>query len=564
MCGIGGILSPHVSDERLQRMGRSLAHRGPDGSGVHRFAEGGLVHRRLAILDLSPANAQPFERNGLVLVYNGELYNYRELRQELARDFRTTGDTEVVLAAYERWGVDCFRRFNGMWALAILDPAKRRLILSRDRFGIKPLYYQTTGRELAFASELKALRTTERPHEETVARYLRTGLVDQGTRTFYQGLERFPPGHYAEIDLNRPAVQPRSYWTPPERSLRPTNPIGDFQELFQQALGRHFLSDVPVGSCLSGGLDSSALVCGAVKMQSFSYQTYGYVDQTFSEEAYLRDVVRRTGVRLKLVTMAPEAFEDDLHAYLGAQDEPGSSLSGLAQWLVFRAAARDGVKVMLDGQGADELLAGYPWYADTLCREYLRKHSFGQAFRLWFSWLWQGRRLGIGPGLRQPPPDPLEKLAPRLAREFPPDPPTRYATLNDQLRHDVLHLNLPALLRFEDQSSMAHSIEARVPFLDQPLAEYALALDSGYKIRGSQTKWILRHSLPMPRSVRERTDKKGFWANTALLEGYVKRHSDALAVNLSDFERAWLAPGCLARAGPALWRLVNLKLWLRR
>jgi asparagine synthase (glutamine-hydrolysing) len=627
MCGLAGIVHPRgVDGGVLQAMASALEHRGPDGEGFLRWHPGaplraaseprgeaadtvGFAFRRLAILDLSHAADQPMvdAAGELALVYNGELYNYVELRDELrarGHEIRGTGDTAVLLAAYREWGRDCVERFVGMWAFALLDARTQTLLLSRDRFGVKPLYWARLGDGLAFASEIKALLAAgvaREPDERVVRRYLLTGRVDETPATFFAAIRQLPPAHDSVVDLRAPgAPRPRRFWAPPDPATgrrRPADDAEHFGALLRDAVRIHARSDVPVGSCLSGGLDSSAVVCVAEELRradaipSYAHRGVSYVpgDVELSERPHMAAVADRTGIAMTYVEPSIDDVIARVPAIVRQQDEPFGSASVAAQWFVFAAAREAGLTVMLDGQGADEYLAGYVGYLRVHAADLAARRRAAALARLALdarrrsgSWPIGGREaLGLalngrnGSGGGDPPPA-IELMGPALRREAEPadwlvDPP---ATLEATLRRHLTAIGLPALLRFEDRNSMAHSIEARVPLLDHRLVEYALALPVASKLRGAETKSVLRRALvgTLPEPVRTRRDKIGFRAEPRVTWELASRRRDELTAAHSAEEERWLdgaALGALidrrggADAEFALWRAVNLKLWSR-
>jgi asparagine synthase (glutamine-hydrolysing) len=628
MCGLAGIVSARgVDSATLKAMASALEHRGPDGEGFLGWHDGaplrsaptangaaadtvGFAFRRLAILDLTHDADQPMvdAAGELALVYNGELYNYVELREELVargHEIRGTGDTAVLLAAYREWGRDCVERFVGMWAFALLDTRAQTLLLSRDRFGIKPLYWARLGDGIVLASEIKALLAAgvaREPDERVVRRYLLTGRVDETDATFFSAVRQLPPAHDAVVDLRAPGdPRPRRFWEPPGPTANRRPPRDDaerFGALLHDAVRIHARSDVPVGSCLSGGLDSSAVVCVAEELRradaipSYTHRGVSYVpgDAELSERPFMAAVAQKTGIATTYVEPSIDDVVAGVPGIIRQQDEPFGSASVAAQWFVFRAAREAGLTVMLDGQGADEYLAGYLGFlrvhaADLAARRRVPELAWLalDARRRTGGWPIPARdALGLAlngsnsaPGPGEPPPA-IELMGAALRQDAePPDwlvePP---ASLEETLRRHLTTLGLPALLRFEDRNSMAHSIEARVPLLDHRLVEYALALPTASKLRGAETKSVLRRALAgtLPDSVRTRRDKIGFRAEPGVTWQLASRHRDELTVARTPEEERWFHAPALAalidrRGGAdaefALWRAINLKLWLR-
>jgi asparagine synthase (glutamine-hydrolysing) len=648
MCGIAGIIAPTGFDPReLRVLSDALEHRGPNGFGyLLASAQGdvrihlnshpapgeqpsavlGFAHRRLSILDLSDASLQPMadESGNIAVCYNGELYNCRELRDELRAHgfaFRTTGDTEVLVQAYRAWGPDCVKRFNGMWAFALYDRRARTVLLSRDRFGIKPLHYALHAARLYFASEIKALLAIpglrRMPNLQTVSLFLQTGLTDTTDDTFFDGIARLPAAHYATVSLvgETTSVRPHRYWDLPGETVRISerDAVDRFRTHFVDAVRSHTLSDVPVGTCLSGGLDSSSIVCAATELRrradltNYTHRAYGYVaaDARFSEKRYMDAVANATGVEMSYVECSDHRFLDTIPHVIAAQDEPFGSASIAVQYLVFERARQTGVTVMLDGQGADEVLGGYHHLLAGLAQHFLTTRQLLRYLRLRRRYAAETgasfpiadrtaaaaiapdglrrfalrARSALGGGMRAAALAPAELgvLTAALRDAAQPDAGAWRPTedLNDVLESYVRSLSLPALLRYEDRNSMAHSIEARVPFLDHRLVEFAFSLPDHLKINGARTKHVLREAMAgvLPESVRTRKDKLGFKATPALTFNLVQRDGAALATPANEYEAEWFDTAALRRmvtnANRAdvdeffLWRVYSVKKWLR-
>lgn len=585
MCGIAGILSPNLKVlSSIFAMTAVQAHRGPDGQG-HVFLSNreslfstnsnkiaqihiadpclAMGHRRLAIIDCTDAGRQPMSINNdqLWITYNGEVYNYIELREELASNgfrFRSATDSEVVLAAYHAWGPDCFARFNGMWALAIWDARKNQLILSRDRFGIKPLHYHISNKAVVFSSEIKGILATglldAKLNLENVVSYLKWAWVNQNNSTFFKGITAFPPGHYATIDPACPeAIEPVAFWG--LNALNSHNTITEephktFRELFTSAVALRMRSDVPVGSCLSGGLDSSAIVCTAAKMRinaqnQFNTFTSCAHDSRFDESPWANLVVDAIHANPHRVYPAEDRFIHDLDQLLWHQEEPFTTASIYAQWLVMQAAKKIGVPVLLDGQGADEVLCGYRKYLFMYLKELAFKRQWHDLMCESFFLLLNGDRTIFNwrEGLRYLP-SIIQKNLSSMSQiikpcflsswqqnRMPLEGCQKVQTL--QLL-DIAKYSIPSLLRYEDRNSMAWSIESRVPFLDYRLVEFLLTLPTEYKIRRGRTKAVLRQALRgiVPDAILDRRDKVGFvtpqdvWMKRRLSRLVAKRFND--------------------------------------
>lgn len=599
MCGLCGVVDLDAPPERetVERWLDDLAHRGPDGRGV--LAEDGvcLGHLRLAIIDLSDAGLQPFASDDgrLHLLHNGEIYNYVELREELrakGHRFRTATDTEVVLAAYREWGPSCVERFNGMWAFVVWDAAERTLFASRDRFGVKPLYYRLDGGRFAFASEPWVLAASG-ANLGAVRDYLEQGYLDHGGETFFAGVHRLPPAH--SLTFGRQGLRVERYWRL-EPHDPPADPVGAVRETFLDAVRLQLRSDVPVGTCLSGGIDSSSIAV-AVAHHGHEHQktVTAYFEQPgFDERPYARAVVDRTGADAHWVTFGADDLVEHLPAIVAAQGEPFGSTSICAGWYVMRAAHDAGLTVMLDGQGGDEILAGYRAsfgyrLSDLVQQGRLREAgaelaSFGSvhgprwaAVAVVNPLLPEGLRLAARRRLRG-----AGGLATGELRRVAPLPTNGAGTFPDRLRRQ-LHLTLtqrglPELLRYEDRNSMSHSLEARVPLLDHRLVELAFSLDASELIRRGETKSVLRRALDdlLPPQVRHRRDKLGFVTpEGTFLRGALGGLAADVFASQPFRERGFVEPGAALRrlerhrrgelnAGMELWRALNLELWARR
>ncbi len=567
MCGIAGIVSKRPTDlAAIFAMNAAQAHRGPDGEGflfsdgetVNRtFSEGAAAsnahgrlafgHRRLAILDPTDAGLQPMsvEDTGNWLIHNGEIYNYVELRAELAElghTFTTGTDTEVVLAAYAAWGTDCFARFNGMWSMAIWDHRQKRLVLSRDRFGIKPLHVAGTAGGFVFASEIKAVLASglvsARLNRPVAIQYLRWASTNTELDTAFEGIEAFPPGHSAIIDLHKPnAWTAVPFYDLAERieevDVSFDEAANEFRKLFLSSVDLRMRSDVPVGSCLSGGLDSSSVVCAASRDLDHPLQTFtASFDTPLFDERQWSDLVNRAiGATPHSVRPSASEFERDFQALVWHQDEPFPTTSIFAQWAVMQAARNAGIPVLLDGQGGDETLCGYRKYYMFYIQTLLSERRLAAAGREASALIRRGDRQQwnfLKGGASRYLPEIVQRrllsVGPYLHPSFETEWDRSVSGLGlagnsiiDRQIADVNHLSVPSLLRYEDRNSMAWSIEARVPFLDHRLVEFAVSLPIELKLSGGVTKSVLRRGLAglVPDAVLNRNDKLGFNAPLA-------------------------------------------------
>ncbi|MFQ5913443.1 MAG: asparagine synthase (glutamine-hydrolyzing) [Nitrospinota bacterium] len=640
MCGIVGIYhrdGAPVDLEALVRMNDAIVHRGPDGEGYvlldpakpgkARFhprpslglpsAPLALANRRLSIIDLSDRGAQPMcnEDGSLWVVFNGEIYNHLELAEELkgrGHVFRSRCDTEVILHAFEEWDDACLQRFNGMWAFALWDGRAGRLFCARDRFGIKPFYYFDDGRRFLFASEIKSLllhpAVPRKAHGPTIYRYLATGsgLMDFTDATFFGDIRQIPPSHFLQVRDGRTEV--RRYWEI-ERATNGDFPKTDaeaaegFRALFREAVRLRLRSDVPLGVCLSGGLDSSSIACVAAReIVGSRLRTFSscFEDPRYDERKFIHPVVEHTGAQARYVFPRVDELFDLLPDLIWFQDEPFHNLNQFAQWYVMRAVRAQDVKVVLSGHGGDELLNGYPQdfvyhFADllgsgrwgNLLREVkaYRQAGWGQGGRA------VAAAVRVLAGLRAP--EGLKRrlkrngagfhgvLDPHFVRENG-EPETMRLRGGSNLRTcSYLGLRLypvPGWLHFEDRNSMAFSVESRIPFLDHRLVEYAYALPGEQKIRDGRTKVVLRNAMRgiLPEVIRARPDKKGFLAPTDLwLKTEIRKTAQDLFQSQEFRSRGYFNPEAVLREYGrhcrgeqnirlALWSWINLELWFRR
>lgn len=508
-----------------------------------------LGHRRLSILDLSPAGHQPLSLSdqSLWITYNGEVYNYLEIRKELetlGHHFDTHSDTEVILKAYIQWGKACVERFNGMFAFVIYDWRRRRAFVARDRFGVKPLYYwESPQGVLAFASEIKAF--TAIPGWQAVLEhqsaydYLNWGVTDHAGKTLFKGVQQLRGGHLIEFSLDAPRISPTRWYElkarPFEGSL--DKAAASFADLLQDAIRLRLRADVDVGSCLSGGLDSSSIVCIAnreLRSQGASYRqkTFSACSEVarFDERRFIDLVVHHTDVEGHYVYPSRDRLFEELDTLIWHQDEPFGSTSMYAQWLVFALAGKERIKVMLDGQGADEQLGGYHGFMGNRLYDLFKSFQWGQLVKEAASVKQLHRtqlpiQQFIAKLLPQPLLQPLKKLMGKssvcpewlnlellAARDRHPFQGLPEKSVYAQSRLQLLHSSLPMLLRYEDRNSMAHSVESRTPFLDYRLVEFNLGLPSQYKLWEGWTKYVLRAGMKgiLPEPIRLRVDKIGF------------------------------------------------------
>jgi asparagine synthase (glutamine-hydrolysing) len=379
MCGIAGIINLNgrpVAESDLRKMTDTIRHRGPDGDGFYTSENVGFGHRRLAIIDLSDAGQQPMQYMGCTITYNGEIYNFPELRESLQKKgygFHTATDTEVLLAAYKHWGVDCVNHLNGMWAFAIHDPANGKLFCSRDRFGEKPFYYCERDNRFVFGSEIRAVRAAlssqPAPNETMMARFLVFEQAEHFRETFFHDVFKLPAAHNLHIDLQNGSIKIEQYYTPPRVNtwckVSEQEGVEELRTRLRKSVALRLRSDVEVGTCISGGLDSSSIAAFASALynhgvqHSFTGITAGSIDVTKDETRYARQVAEGLGMNWKHCKPGFPDYEQAFARVMEIQEEPFDSSSVIMQHFVMQLAHQTGLKVLLDGQGADELLLGY-------------------------------------------------------------------------------------------------------------------------------------------------------------------------------------------------------------
>jgi asparagine synthase (glutamine-hydrolysing) len=590
MCGIAGLAGRGAPDvPALERMAIAMTHRGPDDQGVWHDGEVGLAFRRLAIIDLDERSNQPLHFGPLHLVFNGEIYNYVELREvlrHLGHHFVTEGDTEVLLHAWAEWGEHALGRLNGMFAFAVWDDLNQSLALVTDRFAEKPLFFRDVGESLMFASDVRALRAADTaagvPDQGATERFLALGTMPVLPDTFFADVKRLPPAHIATW---RPGGAPRMrrWWKPGIVDVphEPDAAARELNRLLTESIALRLRSDVPVGTSLSGGVDSSAIVAisaslaGDHRRHAFTATFEGFERD---EWTYAKAVATTAGV------VCHHAVRPSIDELLDDLPKPFGGTSIYAQWRVMRAAREAGVVVLLDGQGADELFGGYLGIEGPALRSIPRSAALRAVIR--------NRRLARSAGLayslgaaprvlvrqyhlRRASPYVKPDLA-QQAVDYTESPstytePAGSPFLRERLRQ-TFRTSLPDLCRFADKDSMAASVEVRLPFLDPSVAEFALSLPAHVVWDAGLTKRVLRDAIRglVPEVILDRRDKIGYetpqdrWFATddgrarvaeIILDGAASETYVRAEVERDLAAGAW-------RDTSAIWRLVNVELWL--
>ncbi|MBS1742096.1 MAG: asparagine synthase (glutamine-hydrolyzing) [Bacteroidetes bacterium] len=592
MCGIAGILSAASSSEQsaffresIKKMSDSIAHRGPDGEGYWQNENNTVVfgHRRLSILDLSDNASQPMHYlDRYVIIFNGEIYNYLELKKELQQQgeqFKTSGDTEVLLVLYHLYKEKMLQKLDGMFAFAIYDKKNNKVFCARDRFGEKPFFYSLQqGKQLVFASEMKAIQqfTNDRtPNNVMLYNYLSFGSLtnhEDQSDTFYQNIKRLTPAHYLSVDLKNFKIETKRYWDIDVNNVNHHIKLKEaketLHELFYTSVNRRMRSDVNIGSSLSGGLDSSLIVCvidDLVKKNKaeHSFANTSFKQNTFSarfpgykkdEGTFMQQVIDRTNVEAHYVFPDNKKLVDDINTVFHFQEEPFGGTSILAQYKVMALAKENNVTVLLDGQGADEILAGYHGYYNIFFRNmekigrqrykaelkaYEQLHRNNQINEK------QGKNLEYlvrkwFPGKAHAIKKTVAYIQHKRKKIFNEDFYDAYADklftannsfsdLNEALYRSTMCGDLQTLLRYADRNSMANSREVRLPFLSHELVSFLFTLPADFKIHEGWTKYILRTTFSkiLPESIAWRVDKIGYeppekqWMKSAAMRDFI-------------------------------------------
>jgi asparagine synthase (glutamine-hydrolysing) len=577
MCGIAGFVSLSAGDPAmpvLKRMADSIAHRGPDGEAYYSNPEGNVhfAHRRLCIIDTSEAAAQPLRYlDRYTILHNGEIYNYPEIRDGLEKQgclFRTHSDTEVIVAAFHIHRENALHLFDGMFAFVIWDEQEKQLFMARDRFGEKPLYYYNDhqNKRFVFGSEMKAIHAYGLPpamNHRLLLQFLALGYKNEieGTNTYDENIFQLPPAYYCIVSIENEVITPEltAYWDLDKEHINPLGPESaaeKFLQLLNQSVKRRLRSDVPVGATLSGGIDSSSIVSIFAKLSTTLPICYSAVFPGFNkdESSYIKELQQQ--LSFKCFNTTPDAADiiHDFEKMMHHQEQPVSSASVYAQYKVFELAKINGTTVLLDGQGADELLAGYEKYIPVFLRELCFRKSVNwkeekNAFDkngISSQWSWKHLAAAIFPGAAAAMLTRRDKIHLKHADWLTTEYTAANATvqlykpvvekLNDLLYYNMRQNGLPELLRYADRNAMAHGRESRFPFLSHELAEFVFSLPSTLKMRKGWTKWLLRTTMApnLPPSITWRTRKIAFeppqkmWMASNMMQEYITAAKEKL------------------------------------
>lgn len=597
MCGISGILSLEnrkISKRDLNIMNDMIIHRGPDSGGNFIEDNIALGNRRLAIIDLNASSDLPFfYKDQYVLVYNGEIYNYLELKDELisiGHSFITNSDSEVLLTSFVEWGEDCLEKFNGMWAFAIWDRKNKKLFCSRDRFGIKPFYWSSYNGNIYFGSEIKQIRKLnlgKRCNFEELSLFLYSGCTDSSSNTFFEGIQSLPPGHNLTVD--RDGVLDINSWYSIRNKIKILNSPSDpdeFRFLLKKSIKLRMRSDVDICSSLSGGLDSSSIIALISELLSDtkSLKTLTAIhakssERLFDESGYAEMAAKSANCDFLLLEPSYDDFIKVMNHLIYFQDEPFASKSIFMQYFVMQKAKNIGCKVMLDGQGADEILLGYArFFLVTLFSYFGKKELMGSIKHLILS-IRNNTQINPQNLIRYIFGSMNGNLRSRyskyrmsflnLSTESTRDLYKNIASAKyDPIESQIIEIeknSLPQILRTEDRNSMAHSIEARVPFLDYNLVEYCLNLELAEKVKDGWTKYPIRNSKIIIDDLAWRKSKLGYDApedswdmkySSYMLDKVKNSHFIKQITNIKKLSNNWYKISSKER-----WRIFNACVW---
>ena len=612
MCGIAGIIEKHgsrVPAKTLKRMTDSIEHRGPDDEGFYLNANVGLGHRRLSIIDVSSAGHQPMSANDkkIWITFNGEIYNYIELKKELGGEYLSGTDTEVILAAYKKWGGDCVKKFNGIFAFAIWDEKKKTLFCARDHLGVKPFYYFRKNGVFYFGSEIKAILSVcppVKPNDEIIYDYLAYGVYHHTNQTFFRDIDQIPPGH--TLTLKNGKIKLNCFWDPALKiaaSKSDRNSVEEFAHIFENAVKIQLRSDVPVGMQLSGGLDSSLVVSMANKIiggqKNLRLFSFVYGKHEDIEKPYMEALARRIGWDLEFFEILPKDMQNYTESMVRSHDEPFPGLPTLGLHILAEFARKNNVPVIIGGQGGDEIGCGYEYYAGAFLLDVLLNKgvkacldelsAFGNTLQLSNSrqrleFLKRNLNAYLLAGASQDGTifantgvfnsdffNRAQKPRPIFSAPF-------SSHLQNMQYRDIFHTKLPRVLHSADRAAMAYGIEQRVPLLDYRLVELGLWAPNSDKIKNGVQRLFMRQAAkkilpqfirnapkrPVPSPQRNWFKKElRPWVHSVLASKSFKNHGyfDQNKV-LEEYKRYCQTPG-IPQNSFHIWQWLHLELWLR-
>ena len=590
MCGISGIINKNnksVEESLIHQMTEIIAHRGPDSSGSYLYKNIAFGHRRLSILDLSSSGHQPMKYlDDLVITYNGEIYNFIEIREELIQKgyiFDSNSDTEVILKAYHYWGKTCVNYFNGMWSFSILDIKQKIVFCSRDRFGVKPFYYIENNDLFAFGSEISQLLTflpNKILNKKVALDYLISGIEECSNETFFKDIYLLKGGHNLVFDLQTNSYEIERYYNLKLSDQKNTS-VDDYIQELKRSITLRLRSDVKVGTCLSGGIDSSTISSFASKLYQNSNEKFMAIHAKSSEyktdeSEFAKIVSKIANINLNFVEPSYSDFKSNILSIIKIQQEPFGSLSIIMQYFVFKKAKELGCIVMLDGQGGDETLLGYERYYPAIVKskkgiaklKALLQSSKNSRLSLLdtikYQYYFSNYKLRLkrlkfkNSFYKSEILNEYESEELRIISES-------YNDISILQKNEIESSQLPHLLKYEDRNSMANSIESRLPFLDYKLVELSLNTNNSLKIKDGWTKFILRKAAEtiLPKEIVWRKAKLGFnapektWTKEFENEMIKEIEQSEILNNFIHFKKLYFKNLDLRTK----WRLYNFSVW---
>lgn len=595
MCGISGIINKtynKVDNKEIKKINDIIAHRGPDDEGFYFGKNFAFGHRRLSILDLSSDGHQPMHYlDKYTITYNGEVYNYLEIKKELLKDgyeFKSNTDTEVILASYDKWGENCVSKFNGMWAFAIYDKEKNIIFCSRDRFGIKPFYYTEVNDKFVFGSEIKQLLAfyDENYVNETIlVDYLLYGLEEHTNETFFKGIRKLEQSHNLIYDLARNSFEIKRYFDieidEKIDKLNEADSIKYMDSVLKNSIDLRLRSDVKVGTCLSGGLDSSSIAAIASKKyfektgEKFIAIHAKSIEKKTDESKFASEVANYCNLNMIVVEPQLEDLTKNIEEVVYTQEEPFGGHSIFMQYFVMKKARENNCIVMLDGQGGDETLFGYEGYFSFYFASLLSKFKFIQYFkeikslttfkvskqrilRDSFIVLFRNHLSFIEKAVRKKKTFiKLQHDRKRLNHLF------EFKDFKNFQIREIIVRNMPHLLKYEDKNSMRNSVESRLPFVDYKFVQSAVSINDSMKFKNGFLKYILRKIVEsvLPKNIVWRTNKFGFEAPTDMwIENYQDKMIEAIE-NSNILNQSVELNDKIYNNKSLLWRMYNVAVW---
>ncbi|RJQ17641.1 asparagine synthase (glutamine-hydrolyzing) [Candidatus Woesearchaeota archaeon] len=609
MCGICGIIQldkQPVDESRLVQLRDAMLHRGPDDAGIYFDGSVGLGHRRLSIIDLSKAGHQPMANQDrtVFVVFNGEIYNYIELKEELADyPYTSNTDTEVLLAAYERWGEQCVKKFIGMFAFALWDAKKKKLFCARDRIGIKPFYYHASKSAFLFASEIKALLeigVPRMPNDKIIYDFLALGCYDHSEQTFFKDVLQLMPGHTLTVQKNK--ITLKQYWDVPvqkESKISEEEAKATLKNLIYDAVKLRLRSDVPLAINLSGGLDSSALLCIANDLLhdrgELNTFTMCYDKKKYDEREFIKAFVKKVRCNPHYILTNPEDIFSSARTVTWYLEQPFGGVPTIAYWKMHQEIRKKGIIVLLEGQGVDETFGGYTYFYGSYFSDLLKQKKFVTLFSelkayqsmnslslkemvSFFKKVLKANRTMTTQDatsfikLNCLADDFKKKFSPILQWKEP-----FSSAFSNRMYTDLKYTKIPRVLRFNDRISMSASTELRVPFLDHRIVEFAFQLPNALKIKHAQTKHLVREAMKgiLPEEVRTRQKIAVVTPQQEWFKNELKSELERILSSKSFAERPYFNVAEVQKEFQKyykskdlpnsffLWQWVNLELWMR-